>query len=150
MPVRGFGDQAVLRRHAQDDQVPDRISGRTRPGHNALTIPNPDHPPNPNRPPEHEGRAIEASSKGESPFIIAGVVIGALARLIKPGKQNLGLVATLLLGLAGSVIGGVIASLLGTGDIFELNVLGFIVAVIAAVLLIGVAEGLAGRRRIRR
>jgi uncharacterized membrane protein YeaQ/YmgE (transglycosylase-associated protein family) len=80
-------------------------------------------------------------------FIIAGLVIGALARLIKPGKQNLGLVATLLLGLAGSVIGGVIASLLGTGDIFELNILGFIVAVIAAVLLIGVAEGIAGRRK---
>ncbi|MFI8526290.1 GlsB/YeaQ/YmgE family stress response membrane protein [Promicromonospora sukumoe] len=80
-------------------------------------------------------------------FIVAGLVIGALARLIKPGKQNLGLVATLLLGLAGSVIGGVIANLLGTGDIFELNVLGFIVAVVAAVLLIGVAEGLAGRRK---
>jgi uncharacterized membrane protein YeaQ/YmgE (transglycosylase-associated protein family) len=80
-------------------------------------------------------------------FIVAGLVIGALARLVKPGKQNLGLVATLLLGLAGSVIGGVIANLLGTGDIFELNVLGFIVAVVAAVLLIGVAEGLAGRRK---
>jgi uncharacterized membrane protein YeaQ/YmgE (transglycosylase-associated protein family) len=80
-------------------------------------------------------------------FIVAGLVIGALARLFKPGKQNLGLLATLLLGLAGSVIGGVIANLLGTGDIFELNVLGFIVAVIAAVLLIGVAEGLAGRRK---
>jgi len=79
-------------------------------------------------------------------FIVAGLVIGALARLIKPGKQNLGLLATLLLGLAGSVIGGVIANLLGTGDIFELNFLGFIVAVIASVLLIGVAEGLAGRR----
>ena len=83
-------------------------------------------------------------------FIIAGLVIGALARLIKPGKQNLGLVATLLLGLVGSVIGGLIANLLGTGDIFELNVLGFVVAVIAAVLLIGVAEGIAGRRSIRR
>jgi len=80
-------------------------------------------------------------------FIVAGLVIGALARLIKPGRQNLGLVATLLLGLAGSVIGGVVANLLGTGDIFELNVLGFVVAVIAAVLLIGVAEGLAGRSR---
>ncbi|EMY32677.1 hypothetical protein D477_018961 [Arthrobacter crystallopoietes BAB-32] len=83
-------------------------------------------------------------------FIIAGLVIGALARLIKPGRQNLGLLATLLLGLAGSVIGGVIANLLGTGDIFELNILGFIVAVIAAVLLIGVAEGMAGRRSVRR
>ncbi|GHH79502.1 GlsB/YeaQ/YmgE family stress response membrane protein [Promicromonospora soli] len=80
-------------------------------------------------------------------FIVAGLVIGALARLIRPGKQNLGLLATLLLGLAGSVIGGVVANLLGTGDIFELNVVGFIVAVIAAVLLIGAAEGLAGRRK---
>ncbi len=83
-------------------------------------------------------------------FIIAGLVIGALARLIKPGKQNLGLLATLLLGLAGSVIGGVVANLLGTGDIFELNVIGFIVAVIAAFALIGTAEAIAGRRRATR
>ncbi|GAB3529612.1 GlsB/YeaQ/YmgE family stress response membrane protein [Arthrobacter monumenti] len=83
-------------------------------------------------------------------FIIAGLIIGALARLFKPGKQNLGWIATLLLGLAGSVIGGLIANLLGTGGIFELNVLGFIVAVIAAVALIGVAESMAGRRKIGR
>ncbi|RJT77996.1 GlsB/YeaQ/YmgE family stress response membrane protein [Arthrobacter cheniae] len=83
-------------------------------------------------------------------FILAGLIIGALARLIRPGKQNLGLVATLLLGLVGSIIGGTIASLLGTGQIFELNVLGFIVSVIAAVLLIGVAESVAGRRRVTR
>lgn len=75
-------------------------------------------------------------------FIVAGLIIGALARLIKPGKQNLSVWMTLLLGLAGSVIGGVIANLLGTGDIFELNVIGFVVAVIAAVALIGAAEGL--------
>ncbi|NUQ89148.1 MAG: GlsB/YeaQ/YmgE family stress response membrane protein, partial [Glycomyces artemisiae] len=52
-------------------------------------------------------------------FIIAGLVIGALARLIKPGKQSLGILATLVLGLVGSVIGGTIANLLGTGDIWE-------------------------------
>jgi uncharacterized membrane protein YeaQ/YmgE (transglycosylase-associated protein family) len=79
-------------------------------------------------------------------FIVAGLVIGALARLIKPGKQNLGILATLLLGLAGSVIGGVVANLLGTGDIWELNILGFIVAVVAAVALIGVAEGMSSKR----
>jgi uncharacterized membrane protein YeaQ/YmgE (transglycosylase-associated protein family) len=54
---------------------------------------------------------------------VAGLVIGALARLIKPGKQRLGVLATLLLGLAGSAIGDVVANLLGTGDVFELNVL---------------------------
>lgn len=82
-------------------------------------------------------------------FIVAGLVIGALARLLKPGKQDLGLLATLLLGLAGSVIGGLIAQLFGTGGIFELNVIGFVLAVIAAVLLIGVAEGMSGRSRSR-
>ncbi|MGQ0623130.1 MAG: GlsB/YeaQ/YmgE family stress response membrane protein [Sporichthyaceae bacterium] len=80
-------------------------------------------------------------------FILAGLVIGALARLIKPGKQNLGWIATLLLGLVGSVIGGTIANALGSGDIFELNIFGFIVSVIAAFALIGVAEALSGGNR---
>lgn len=80
-------------------------------------------------------------------FLIAGLIIGALARLFKRGKQNLGLLATMLLGVVGALIGGTVASLLGTGSIGELNVLGFIVAVIAATLLIGVAEGVSGGRR---
>ena len=80
-------------------------------------------------------------------FIIAGLVIGALARLIRPGEQHLSMLATLFLGLAGSVIGGLVANALGTGDIFELNVLGFIVAVIAAVILIGIAEGATAAKR---
>lgn len=79
-------------------------------------------------------------------FIVAGLVIGALARLIKPGKQHLGILATLGLGLVGSIIGGVVASAIGSGDIFELNIIGFVVAVIAAVLLIGVAESITGSR----
>ena len=80
-------------------------------------------------------------------FLVAGLIIGALARLIKPGKQNLGILATLGLGLVGSLIGGTIAWLLGTGSIWELNILGFVLAVVAAVLLIGTAEGMSGRNR---
>lgn len=79
-------------------------------------------------------------------FLIAGLIIGALARLFKPGRQNLGLLATLGLGVVGALIGGAVASLLGTGSITELNVLGFVVAVISAVLLIGVAESVSGSR----
>jgi uncharacterized membrane protein YeaQ/YmgE (transglycosylase-associated protein family) len=77
-------------------------------------------------------------------FIVAGLIIGALARLIKPGRQNLGLLATLGLGLVGSVIGGLIASFIGTGSIWELNILGFVLAVVASVLLVGTAEAVTG------
>lgn len=80
-------------------------------------------------------------------FLVFGLVVGALARLIKPGKQNLSIVMTLLLGVAGSIIGGLVASLIGTGDVFELNIIGAIVAIVAAVLLIGVAEGMSSRGR---
>lgn len=69
-------------------------------------------------------------------FIVFGLVVGILARLVVPGRQHLSLGMTLLLGLVGSVVGGVVANALGTGDIFELNFLGSIVAIAAAVVLI--------------
>lgn len=78
-------------------------------------------------------------------FIVFGLVVGALARLIKPGRQHLSIIATLLVGLAGSVVGGLIANALGTGDMFELNALGAIVAIISAVVFLGIAEGVAGK-----
>lgn len=80
-------------------------------------------------------------------FIVAGLVIGALARLIKPGRQGLSLPMTLVVGLVGSLIGGTIANLLGTGDIFELNVLGFIAALITSVVLLGIVEGTVGAKK---
>ncbi len=43
-------------------------------------------------------------------LILVGLVIGLLARLLLPGRQKIGLVWTLLLGVLGAVIGGVIAS----------------------------------------
>lgn len=82
-------------------------------------------------------------------LLFIGLVIGALARLIKPGRQRLSIGMTLVLGVVGALIGGFLASLIGTGDIFELNILGAIIAIIAAVLLIGVAEGTSGRGRSR-
>ncbi len=82
-------------------------------------------------------------------FLVAGLIIGALARLIKPGKQNLGVLATLGLGVVGSLIGGLIAQFFGTGSIWELNILGFVLAVIAAVLLVGVAEATVGKNKVR-
>ena len=75
-------------------------------------------------------------------LILIGIVIGVIARLVMPGRQHIGALMTILLGIAGALIGGTIASELGEGDIFELNFVGTVVGILAAVLLIAVAEGL--------
>jgi uncharacterized membrane protein YeaQ/YmgE (transglycosylase-associated protein family) len=82
-------------------------------------------------------------------LIIIGVIIGLLARLVLPGRQRIGAGLTVLLGIAGALVGGIVASALGTGDIFELNFLGTIVGIIAAAGLIGTADraGIGKRRR---
>jgi uncharacterized membrane protein YeaQ/YmgE (transglycosylase-associated protein family) len=84
-------------------------------------------------------------------FIVFGLVAGVLARLLVPGRQELSLWTTLLLGVIGSVIGGLVANALGTGDILELNFLGAIVAIASAVVLIVLGErtGII-RRRLHR
>jgi uncharacterized membrane protein YeaQ/YmgE (transglycosylase-associated protein family) len=73
-------------------------------------------------------------------FLIAGLVIGLLARLLLPGRQKIGLLWTLLLGVIGSLIGGSIANALRSGSIWELNFVGFIAAVVASVVVLAVAE----------
>jgi uncharacterized membrane protein YeaQ/YmgE (transglycosylase-associated protein family) len=75
-------------------------------------------------------------------LIVIGIVIGIIARLVMPGRQHIGALMTVLLGIAGALIGGIVASAIGTGDIFELNFIGTIVGIIAAVGLIAIAEAL--------
>lgn len=82
-------------------------------------------------------------------FLIMGLIVGALARLIKPGRQNLGIIGTIVLGVLGAVIGGLVASLLGTGEIGDMDFFGFIAALVAAVLLIGVVEGVLGKSKTK-
>jgi uncharacterized membrane protein YeaQ/YmgE (transglycosylase-associated protein family) len=78
-------------------------------------------------------------------FIVFGLIVGAVARLLVPGKQALSIWMTLLLGLAGSVVGGLIANLLRTGDIWELNFIGSVVAILASVgLILAVEKARAG------
>jgi uncharacterized membrane protein YeaQ/YmgE (transglycosylase-associated protein family) len=70
--------------------------------------------------------------------IILGIVAGYLGRLLMPGRDPIGFVATVLLGLAGSVVGFLIfTELLGIGDnqVFDLG--GLIGAVIGVMILLG-------------
>ena len=86
-------------------------------------------------------------------LIIIGIIIGVIARLVLPGRQRIGMLMTVLLGIGGALIGGIVASAIGTGDIWELNFLGTIVGVIAAAGLIAAAESMGvgpGDRQDRR
>jgi uncharacterized membrane protein YeaQ/YmgE (transglycosylase-associated protein family) len=67
---------------------------------------------------------------------LVGLLIGALARLVLPGQQQLGILATALYGIGGSLIGGIVADALNFGA-----VLGFLTAIGVAALLIALIGG---------
>jgi uncharacterized membrane protein YeaQ/YmgE (transglycosylase-associated protein family) len=73
-------------------------------------------------------------------FLVFGLFVGLIARLLLPGRQHIGLLWTLALGIVGSVIGGTIANALGTGDIWELNFVGAIAAIVTSVVVLAIAE----------
>jgi uncharacterized membrane protein YeaQ/YmgE (transglycosylase-associated protein family) len=77
-------------------------------------------------------------------LIFIGAIIGVVARLVLPGRQKIGFFLTIILGIGGALIGGLIAGAIGTGDIFELNFLGTVFAIIAAVGLVGCAAAAIG------
>jgi len=84
-------------------------------------------------------------------LILIGIVIGIIARLVLPGRQHIGVLMTVLLGIGGALVGGLVASAIGEGDIFELNFIGTIVGIIAAIGLIALAEAMGvGDDRARR
>jgi uncharacterized membrane protein YeaQ/YmgE (transglycosylase-associated protein family) len=82
-------------------------------------------------------------------FIVFGLVVGYVARLLVPGRQRFGMAWTLGIGVVGSLVGGLVANALGTGEWHELNIIGSIVAFMSAVVLVVIGER-AGLGRDRR
>lgn len=82
-------------------------------------------------------------------WIVFGLIAGAVAKLLFPGKQPGGIIITILLGVAGALAGGFIAAALGVGGVDGFNLSSFIVAVIGALVLLFVYELFAGRDRAR-
>ena len=69
-------------------------------------------------------------------WIIMGLIVGALAKLIMPGKDPGGFIVTILIGVAGAFVGGFIGSLLGIGRVTGFNLVSLLLAVGGAVLLL--------------
>ncbi len=66
--------------------------------------------------------------------IVLGFIIGLIAKLIHPGKENMGLIMTILLGIAGSFLAGIIGQAIGWYKAGEGA--GFIASVIVAIILL--------------
>ena len=74
--------------------------------------------------------------------VLLGAVIGILARLINPGKENMGWIMTLLIGIVGSVIGKAI------GDAFDWSWwISFVIALVIAVILVAIYARIKGPKK---
>ena len=83
--------------------------------------------------------------------VIVGLIIGALARLVMPGKQSIGVLMTIVLGVLGSLIGSWLCyNLFGyQNEGGGWAVIPFLVGVVVAVILIAIYVGVTGRRGTR-
>ncbi len=78
-------------------------------------------------------------------FLVIGLLAGLIARALLPGNQSMGLIATTLLGIVGSFVGGFVASLFRSGGhVFDLHPTGLLFSVLGALLVLFLV-GLAGR-----
>jgi uncharacterized membrane protein YeaQ/YmgE (transglycosylase-associated protein family) len=85
------------------------------------------------------GESPETTGEGGAMVgaIILGIVAGYIGRLLMPGKDKMGFIATMLVGLAGSVVGFLIfTELLGIGDNEMFDLGGLIGAILGVMLLL--------------
>jgi uncharacterized membrane protein YeaQ/YmgE (transglycosylase-associated protein family) len=81
-------------------------------------------------------------------FILLGIVAGYLGRLIMPGRQKMGFLATAGLGMLGSVVGGTLASIIA-GEGLALGTAGLLGSIIGVLIVLFVGERLGREDRGR-
>jgi uncharacterized membrane protein YeaQ/YmgE (transglycosylase-associated protein family) len=82
--------------------------------------------------------------------LIVGLIIGALGRLVVPGKQNIPIWLTMVIGVVAALLGTVIANAIGVGDTRGFDWTEFLFQVILAAIGVALVAGLASRRRLTR
>jgi uncharacterized membrane protein YeaQ/YmgE (transglycosylase-associated protein family) len=81
-------------------------------------------------------------------WIVLGLLAGLIAKALMPGSESVGLIVTTLLGIAGGLLGGFLATALGFGDpideFFDLST--WLAAIAGAVIILAVWNAIRGRR----
>lgn len=84
-------------------------------------------------------------------YIVVGLIVGFIARAIIPGKQSMGILLTIVLGIVGSFVGGFLGMLIFGADMNEgfLQPSGWIGSIIGAVIVLGIYVAVARRGATR-
>lgn len=69
-------------------------------------------------------------------WILLGLIAGALAKFIMPGKDPGGFFVTILIGIAGAIVGGFLGSFLGLGAVESFDLGGIFIATLGAIVLL--------------
>jgi uncharacterized membrane protein YeaQ/YmgE (transglycosylase-associated protein family) len=82
--------------------------------------------------------------------IVIGLIIGALARLILPGRQNIPIWLTIVVGIIAALIGTYIARALGVADTSGIDWIELLIQLVLAVIGVALVAGVWGRRGVTR
>ncbi|WP_250035941.1 GlsB/YeaQ/YmgE family stress response membrane protein [Paractinoplanes maris] len=82
--------------------------------------------------------------------LIVGLIIGALGRLVVPGKQNIPLWLTLVIGVVAALLGTVLARATGVADTKGFDWIELLFQVVLAAIGVALVAGVGGRRRVHR
>ena len=69
-------------------------------------------------------------------WVVLGLIVGILAKLIMPGKDPGGMIITIIIGIAGAFVGGFVSSLIGFGSVTGFDFRSILIAVAGAILLL--------------
>jgi uncharacterized membrane protein YeaQ/YmgE (transglycosylase-associated protein family) len=79
-------------------------------------------------------------------WIVFGLIVGAVAKLVMPGKDPGGIIITMLLGIVGAVVGGWVGRAMGLYG--PEDPAGFLMSLVGAIALLAIYRATAGRRRV--
>lgn len=78
-------------------------------------------------------------------WLILGLIVGALAKFLMPGKDPGGFVVTIIIGIIGAVIGGFVSTQTGLGSVTGINLGSIVISVIGALILLIIYRMVRGR-----
>jgi uncharacterized membrane protein YeaQ/YmgE (transglycosylase-associated protein family) len=80
--------------------------------------------------------------------IIVGAIIGALGRLVVPGRQNIAIWLTIVIGIVAAIVGSLLANALGVGSTRGIDWIELFIQIALAAAGVGLVAGSFGRRRV--